>query len=286
LTVFPWLLALTLVHRLPELLASLSLKDVTPALLFGFLWGIAMATFGLALALLGISIVLPIVSGLTLIIGSFTPVLARHPEVLRERAGIMMELSAILLIGSLLLYGRAARMREGDSRSRQSFTGLALAVFTGVFGGMINIGFALSDRIVQRSQVLGNSSILSTYPVWAFVLTAGLVPNLIYCSYLLIAKRTGKLFIVPGSGADFRRSVLMAVLWTTATMSYGISTTFLGKLGTSVGYLLYGGFSIVFANVIGWKAGEWADAPARALKSLWAAMGLALISIGILGLAG
>jgi hypothetical protein len=111
LGVIPWLLVLLLVHRLPELLASLTLRDVAPALLFGFLWGIAMATFGLALALLGISIVVPIVSALTLIVGTFTPILARHPALLRERAGIMMEFSAVLLVGSLLLYGKAARSR-------------------------------------------------------------------------------------------------------------------------------------------------------------------------------
>ena len=286
LGVFPWLLALLLVHRLPELLASLSLADVVPALLFGFLWGIAMATFGLALELLGIAIVVPIVSGLTLIVGSFTPIIARHPEVLRERAGMMMELGAALLVGSLLLYAKAARMREGKSGARKSSRGLVLAVFTGVFGGMINIGFALSDKIVQRSQLLGNSAVFSTYPVWAFLLTAGLVPNLLYCLYLITTRHTRKLFIAIGGGKDFARSALMAVLWITATVSYGMSTAFLGKLGTSVGFLLYGACSIFFANVIGWKAGEWAGAPSPSLKSLWTATGLALASIGILGMAG
>lgn len=286
LSIFPWLLVLLLINHLPELLASLSLKDLTPALLFGFLWGIAMATYGLALALLGISIAVPIVSGLTIIVGTFTPVLARHPAILLERPGIMMELSTVLLIGSLLLYGKAARMREGATQSSRSSTGLILAVFTGIFGGLINVGFALSDKIVQRSQMLGNSASVSTYPVWAFLLTSALVPNLIYCSYLLLTKRTGKLFISAGSRMDFTRSVLMAFLWIMATVLYGMSTTFLGKLGTSVGFLLYGAFSIFCANVIGWKAGEWIGAPSPVIKIFWAAMGLALASIAILGMAG
>ena len=284
LSVFPWLLTLFLVHRLPELLASLSLRDLEPALLFGFLWGIAMATYGLALSLLGISIAVPVVAGLTIIVGTFTPILARHPALLHERPGIMMELSAVLLIGSLLLYGKAARTREGATPSSQSSLGMMLAVFTGVFGGMINVGFALSDKIVQRSQMLGNSASVSTYPVWAFLLTAGLVPSLLYCSYLIITRRTGKVFISAGSMPDFIRSVLMAVLWIMATVCYGMSTTFLGKLGTSEGFLFYGAFSIFFANVIGWKAGEWANAPSPALKRFWVAMGLALASIGILGM--
>jgi hypothetical protein len=282
LGVFPWVLAWALVRGLPELLASLSPKDVAPAVLFGFLWGIAMVTFGLALDLLGISIVLPIVSGLTLVVGAFTPIITRNPEVLSMRPGIIMELSTVLLLGSLLLYGTAARQREGKQRSKRSTAGLALAVFTGVFGGMINVGFAFSERIVVQSQRLGNSPILSTYPVWAFLLTAGLVPNLIYCLYLLVTKGTTKLFTSPGTRMDCMRSALMAVLWLTATVSYGMSTTFLGKLGTSLGFLLYGAFSITFANLIGFKAGEWTGAPAPALRNFWTAMGLAIGSVGIL----
>jgi hypothetical protein len=285
LGVFPWLLVLILVKHLPELLTSLSLHDVTPALLFGFLWGIAMATYGVALELLGISIAVPIVSGLTIITGTFTPILARHPEVLLQRPGIVMELSTVLLLGSLIQYRRAARMRESTRRYGQSSKGLILAVFTGVFGGMINVGFALGDRIAQRSRMLGNSASVSTYPVWAFVLAAGLVPNFVYCLYLIINRRTGRQFVAPGCPSDLLRSILMAVLWIMATVLYGISTTFLGKLGTSVGFLLYGGFTIFFANVLGQKAGEWADAPFPALKSLWIATGLALASVVILGMA-
>jgi hypothetical protein len=63
-----------------------------------------------------------------------------------------------------------------------------------------------------------------------------------------------------------------------------MSTTFLGKLGTSVGFLFFGAFSILFANVIGWKAGEWTGAPSPVMKSFWAAMGLALASVAILAL--
>jgi L-rhamnose-H+ transport protein len=286
LTVVPWILTLSLVNHLPELLSSLTLKDLAPALVFGFLWGIAMATYGLALALLGISVAVPIVAGFTIIIGSFTPIVARHPALLFERPGIIMEFSAALLIGSLLLYGKAARMREGPSSANKSTLGLILALFTGVFGGLINVGFALSDKIIQRSQMLGNSASFSTYPVWAFLLTSALIPNLIYCFYLLFTKDTGKLFFAPGAWWDFIRSILMGGLWIMATVFYGMSTTFLGKLGTSVGFLLYGAISICCANVIGWKAGEWTGASSLIMKIFWAAMGLAIASIAILGMAG
>lgn len=284
LGVFPWLLDGVLVKHLNELLASLSFRDVVPALLCGFLFGIAQAAFGVALRLVGVSIALPVVSVLAIMVGAFTPVLVRHPGILLGRQGLIMGLSMLFLVGGLILYWHAARLREGTSGSRRSFRGLSLAIFTGILGGTINVGFALSDEMVHRSRMLGNSASVSTYPVWAVLLAAAFVPNLIYCSYLIWRDHTGKLFMSADTWADFARSTLMAVLWILATTLYGMSTTFLGEFGASAGYLFYGCFTIFFANVLGWKAGEWVGAPSPALRRFWAAMGLVLASVVILGL--
>ena len=76
----------------------------------------------------------------------------------------------------------------------------------------------------------------------------------------------------------------MAVAWISATALYGVSTTYMGKLGTTIGYLAYGSFTILFANLLGWKTGEWTNAPPSALRSLWGATGLVLGGVGVLGL--
>jgi L-rhamnose-H+ transport protein len=285
LSIFPTLLVLLIVKRATELFVSLSLKDVLPALVFGFIWGIAQVTFGVSINLLGVSVALPIVSAIAIVLGAFTPVIVRHPEALTGRLGLILATSAVLLVASLLLYARAASMREKASLATKSTTGLVLAIFTGVTGGMINVGFALSEGIVRRSQLLGNGTIASTYPVWAVLLAAGFLPNLIYCAYLIRKNRTGFLFVSPGYLGDLLRSTAMAVFWILATTLYGLSTTFLGKFGTAVGYLSYGSFTVLFANVLGWKVGEWANASPQALRNFWAGMGLVLASIGTLALA-
>jgi hypothetical protein len=211
--------------------------------------------------------------------------MVRHPEALLGQLGLILSASAALLVASLLLYARAAGMREKGSPATKSATGLILAIFTGVTGGMINVGFALSEGIVRRSQLLGNSAIASTYPVWAVLLAAGFLPGLTYCTYLIRKNRTGALFVSPGCSGDLLRSTAMAVSWILATTLYGLSTTYMGKFGTSVGYLLYGSSSVLFANVLGWRVGEWANASPQALKNFWAGMGLVLAAIATLALA-
>jgi L-rhamnose-H+ transport protein len=284
LIVLPWLLVAFLVRHVGDLLTSLAFSDMAPALAFGFLWGIAQATFGLAIHLLGVSVALPVVGALSIVLGSATPALVEHPRAMVGKLGIIFLLSTTLLVTGLFLYGRAARMREPSSSEQRSSRGLLLALITGILGGAINVGFALSKEIMHRAQAMGNTPTVSTYAVWAILLAAGFLPNAAYCLYLLRRNETARLFASAGKSGDFLRSLLMAVTWILATTFYGIATTFLGTYGTSFGYLAYGSFTIFFASVLGWKAGEWRGAPPGALRTFWTAMGTILASVGVLSL--
>jgi L-rhamnose-H+ transport protein len=69
----------------------------------------------------------------------------------------------------------------------------------------------------------------------------------------------------------------MGVLWMGANATYGVASVFLGSLGTSVGWGLYQIFMIMTASIAGVVTGEWRQAPAGALRTLWA--GLALLAL-------
>jgi L-rhamnose-H+ transport protein len=68
----------------------------------------------------------------------------------------------------------------------------------------------------------------------------------------------------------------MGVLWMGAFAVYGVSSVYLGILGTSVGWALFQIFMIMTANLSGVLTGEWKGAPAAARRGLWA--GLALLA--------
>ena len=283
LVILPWFLVALLISHAGQILHSLTVGDMGPALLFGFLWGIAQATFGLSIELLGVSVAIPVVSAIAIILGAFVPAAAQNPRALAGQLGLLLVISSAFLVAGLVFYARASQMREKTSAIKKSTAGLLLAVFTGIFGGATNIGFALSGRIVQQSEAFGNGPRASTYLVWAVLLAAGFIPNFLYCLYLIRKNRTAAVFTSGGSMPDCLRSTLLAVFWILGTTLYGLSTTYMGKFGTSIGYLLYGSFTILFANILGWKAGEWVGASPQSQKWFWIGMALVLGSVATLG---
>jgi L-rhamnose-H+ transport protein len=283
LLVLPGVLVSAFVRGAVELFQSVPLAGWMPALVFGFVWGIAQAGFGVAIRMLGIAVALPVIGAMNLVLGALIPAVVQHPADLVGKTGVVLFGSCALLIAGLALYSRAIRIRDRATAGNTTLRGMLLCLLVGVTGGANNIGFSLSAPIIHRAEALGNTSLTSTYPVWMVLLAAGFVPNLLYCGYLLRTNRTGRLFSAPGAGRDFARAITMAVLWIVATFSYGVATQYAGKFGTTIGFLMYGSFTMIFANVIGWKDGEWRGVASQAVRLLWIGMALMLASICILG---
>jgi L-rhamnose-H+ transport protein len=163
---------------------------------------------------------------------------------------------------------------------------MALCIFTGIFGSFYNVGFAFGGDVVQASERHGASSMTSTYAVWALVLGAGFIPNLLYCVYLLIRNGTGKLYAGSGTAREAGLAVAMAVSWITAVLGYGIGATLVGRDGTSTGYMLFVSAAILFANAFGLMAGEWKGTTPRTRKFLFAALAFVLAAVVVLNLGG
>ena len=115
--------------------------------------------------------------------------------------------------------------------------GLAIRVFTGVFGANLNLGFAFSGDLIPRSQSLGANAVAATYPVWALVLSAGFISNFVYCSNLL-SRQTWARFWRKGSSCEAALGTAMALLWLAGIVCYG-GATLVGKCGTSLGFALF-----------------------------------------------
>jgi L-rhamnose-H+ transport protein len=283
LLVLPGLLVWTFVRGAVELFGSLSLSAWMPGLIFGFVWGIAQAGFGVAIRMLGIAVALPVIGAMNTILGALIPAVVQHPGDLAGKPGLVLLGGSALLTAGLAVYSRAIRMRDRPAQVDRTARGMLVCLLVGVTGGAINIGFSLSGPVICRAVELGNNASTSTYPVWMILLAAGFVPNLLYCGYLLRVNRTGRLFAAPGAVGDLARALTMAALWIAATFSYGIATRYAGKFGTSVGYLMYGSFTMIFANVIGWQTGEWRGVSVQAIRLLWAGLGLMLGSTCLVG---
>jgi L-rhamnose-H+ transport protein len=298
LLIVPWLLAAGFVPHLKDVYCGVASRALLAPLIFGFLWGIAQVTFGLGISAVGMALAFAVVAGLSCLTGSLVPLLVLHPADLLRPRGILLLISMPILFAGLVLYGMAGHRREKEQKPAGSaasaagvaamtfMTGLAICIFTGIFGSNINLGFAFSGPILERAVALGAIPVTSTYASWALVLGAGFIPNLAYCFLLLFRNGTWPLFLKPGGARETGLAVAMGLLWLSGMVGYGIGATLVGKYGTSLGYTLFITAMILSSNFLGILTGEWRATSFATRRVLAAAVVVILISVLVLNLGG
>jgi len=273
LAVIPWALALTLVTNLYAVYATLPLSAFVTPVLFGAGWGIAQILFGLSVARLGMALGFAIVVGLGALLGTLIPLVIKHGDIAASNRGTPIFAGVAVMILGITLVSWAGRKREA---ARNTYTAaLALAILCGILAPMLNYAFAFGESIANRAVELGNSSEAAGYAIWPVALLGGLVPNVCYAGFLLTRNRTW------GSFRNAWRSdawcgIAMGALWMGAMACYGVSSVYLGALGTSAGWALFQIFMIIAANCSGLLTAEWKGAPVAAKFGM--AAGLVLLS--------
>jgi L-rhamnose-H+ transport protein len=291
----PWFMAFRFVPHLAEVYQSVPTRVVVSALIFGFLWGIAQVTYGLSLKAVGLAVAVAVVSGLACLSGALVPLLVLNPADLFRARGVFLLCSMPILFLGLGTYGAASRLREneqergnptGAAQGASFKAGLALCIFTGVFGSFFNLGFAFSGDIIRKSIDLGARAATGGYGVWSLVLGAGFFPNLFYCLYRLLRNHTFTAFLQKDWLREMLLAVSMAVVWLSGLLLYGAGATLAGKFGTSVGFTLFVAMSVLSSTVLGILTGEWKSTSRRTRRLL--AMGVAalLLSVVVLNLGG
>ncbi len=274
LVVLPWALALLFVNHLFRTYTSLNASQFVAPILFGAGWGIAQVLFGISIQRLGLALAYAIVVGLGTLLGTLVPLFAQHRAQV-DRALLVPVLAGIviMLIG-IAISAWAGHIRE---HSRETDTASPLgrynvavfvAVLCGILAPMLNYSFAFGQDIAVAAIRFGNPEVRAAYAVWPIGLAGGLLPNLGYSIYLLRRNRTATLFRF--QLPDMFWAILMAALWMGAFALYGMSATYLGRFGTSIGWGLFQIFMIMTATLTGVFTGEWKRAPrfARALLAL------------------
>lgn len=293
--ILPWLLAIGFVPNLWAVYTTTPTGVLLIPLAFGLLLGIAQVTYGLGIVSVGISVAIAVVSGVSCVSGAFIPLALLHPDDLFRPQGILLFVGISILITGLAFYGMAGRRREkeqqGADLQAQAFgwsfrTGLAICIFTGIFGSCINLGFAFSGEIIHNSVQLGGNAVTSTYPVWALLFGASFIPNLIYCSYRLFRNDGWSLFLGEGMRNETAISIAMAVISLAGFIGYGIGANVVQKYGTSVGWAVFVASTIVASSLAGLISGEWKGTSHRAHRLLFAAVVIVLASVLTLDLGG
>jgi L-rhamnose-H+ transport protein len=241
---------------------------IAVVMLCGTGWGLAQVLFGLSIDAIGIGLTFSIVLGVSAAVGSLIP-LIRLQHVVGGLSMVGPILPGIVLVlAGVFACAVAGRMREralsGRAEGRKSFgVGLAMALCSGLCAACMNFGVAFGEPILRSATAHGAAAQQVVNAVWLPLLTAGALPNVAYCAYLLTRQRSWANFRSRDTPAYLGLATLMAILWFFSTALYGVATTHLGELGVVVGWPVFMSLIVVTAGVLGMFTGEWKHSGTR-----------------------
>jgi len=171
--------------------------------------------------------------------------------------------------------------RETLQKSRGFKLGLILAMISGITSPMLNLGFVCGSPILETAKRFGASEEFATLPVWIIVLFGGFLVNFGYAVYLLIKAKTFKLF-AQNIKIPLILSATSGIFFFSGLGIYGIATSLLDVLGTSIGWAFLMSSMIVISNFSSILTREWKDSK-KALKYQLVSILILILGILIMG---
>ena len=289
--ILPWALVFATVPHAVSFFLHTPADQWWLLILFGIAFGLAQILFGLAIAAVGIALSFAIAIGISTAFGSIVPFLSQHADKVFTREGLFFLIGIVLMLAGIVVSAAAGLEKErqlrlrsdlaagsGSAGKKMSFAaGLILLILAGLGSPSNNFGAAFCTPTIQRAVAMGTSVTNEYNVIWAPLLTASLVPYLIYCIYLWRKNRSFHLFAAAGSGINWVFGFVMAALWMGSTAIYGVAMSRIGSMGPVLGWPLF--MSVIILASSGWGSltGEWKGAGSRAVKIMIAAIVLLII---------
>jgi L-rhamnose-H+ transport protein len=237
------------------------------AVAFGFAWGFGAICFGRSVDLLGVSIANSLVIGLSSAFGSVVPLVLAGALRFDLRQGVLFAGVLAFLMG-VFLCGQAGRLRDGGGGASPKLSGYLFAVGAGIMSAVFNVGYALALPVSDAGVAAGLSRFSATNFIWLLMLSAGAIPNLVYCIVLMVRNHSSALIVAPQAAKPWAMSILMGILWSGSIFLYGAATPRLGDIGPSIGWPLSLAVGLLVANLMGTILGEWRGVSPVAIRKM------------------
>jgi L-rhamnose-H+ transport protein len=289
LILLPWMAAFLFVPHLPSLLQAAPLTYFLPGLIAGSFWGVSLVLYGLGLDMLGIAVGNAVVASMSATAGTLGPLIVYAPDKLLTSTGLVLIAAIVLIVSGIYTYGKAGARKERETAGQQASTprvrgsfraGLTICLISGSMGTVFIYGIGSSTGLLRATEAAGTNPVFIGCVPMAVTFSVGFIANLIYCLYRLRQNRTFARFT--NSGNFLRNTLLafsMAAMWVLALLLYGAAAAKMGRLGPSVGFSLFVSGTILFANFLGWRAGEWKGASPSTVRDFVKGMILVVIAI-------
>jgi L-rhamnose-H+ transport protein len=270
---------------------------VLAAVGFGFLWGWGAVTFAIGITSVGMSLGYATIMGLAIAIGALIPMIRRWGQIPAD-ARFFVLLGIATCLAGVAICGRAGVLRERAATARDEtkkvgaslgktplkifLIGLAWCVLSGFLSACANLGFEFADRVAQEAQQLGAGPLAASIGRWITVYWGGFFAILIGSGSTMLKNGTWRNYFKAGTGRDFGLALVAGSLHFLAQIPYGMATYYLGRLGTSVGWVFNIACSLLVANAIGFITREWQGAPKASTRTLFVGLAVLVIAMGIL----
>lgn len=273
---FPGILAMLTVPGAANVYASAPLGTLGAVALFGFGWGVGSTLFGLGIARVGMALAFAMILGITSAVGSLLPLFVFDPAGLWTPKGYTLMAGLAIVIVGITVCARAGAMRDRDldkagaaDEKKQGFaTGLLICIASGVLSPMLNVGFAVGNRVMPSNAT------------WVPALAGGFLANAGYALYLLRKNKSWPAFTAPGVPAWYwLGATAMGLMWYGGISIYGKGAEDMGRYGAVLGWPIFMSIVIVTANLLGAFTGEWKGASQKARWLSW--LGIAILIAAI-----
>jgi L-rhamnose-H+ transport protein len=282
------------------MLRELDLRTLLTTLVFGVGMGAGALMMGLAYKYVGMAVTFAIVLGISSSVGTLVPMLVLTPDQVLKHQGLAVIAGVVIALVGTGVVTQAARMRDaeketpevhvssqaGGSLSKNIVIGLGLSIASGLFSSCGNLGFAFGAKISQMAHDFGAGPTGAASAVWTMILLPVFLCNFTYSLYLLKKNKSSARFRESGTGHYWILAIAMGIGWMAGMAAYGAGALSMGRIGTSVGWILFLSSMIIVANVLGALTGEWKGAQPKTLKIMAAGISILIAAIVVVGMAG
>ena len=303
----PFFLFVTLLIPIP--LGSLLIKNIWATwvsagwgvvmlpIIFGFLWGLGSFANGVAFSLIGLSLAYAINFGVQTSTGSILPLILQHSEHVNTVYGHVIIGGIMVCVAGVAICGYAGILKdrfikkynkqnieaEQIGKKKSTVKGIFICVISGILCACLNLAFSFGAKIQHISEVdFNNSASSATLSVWMLTLIGGCISSCLYCVYLLSKNSTWENYVQPGGSKVLLLAATMAILHDGAIFLYGVGTSYIGTLGTSIGFAVFTSGIMIVGNLNGFLAEEWRGIERGIIFKNLIGVGIIIIGVCIL----
>lgn len=254
----------------------------------GFLWGCGFCMWGHGLSMIGLSLGYALTMGTMALCGSMLPFFLGNASRATTPGGMVVILGILVCIVGVALNGMAGLKREkGNTESggqkKNMLAGVLVCVMAGLLSSGCNVAYHVGGNIGKIDSIsveqFHNPQYLAGLSVWTLTFLGGLISSFGFSLICLFKNKSWKGFTLEGSGMNFFFATLMAIGHFACLFFYGLGSSMVGDLGTSVGFAVFQCGSLLVGNALGFMTGEWKGSSRESKR--WLAMGLSVLILGI-----